>query len=258
MKRNIMPMFKVQEPFMDVLDNGYGYQGVMMRDINDDTLQCHVCGKWYRGIGNHARILHRLSAKEYKLKYGLPLGLGMVSTSTSAAHSKRVRQQNETMQESPLIKAQAVLEKKRHMLRKINKPLMLLQGRKSMAFKNKHGLCDSQIMGRYQVVKTITKEHPTIPQLEQYDRTLYGAIRRRFGNLEEFRRKNKFKMLANHGSRYEDIELIACLREWSRKNRRTPTFRAFNSSRNGYQAHAATILEHFGSWRAALQVAGLR
>lgn len=117
------------------------------------------------------------------------------------------------------------------------------------------------IRSRYQVVKTITKEHPTIAQLIQYDKNLYAAIRRRFHSLNEFRRQKGYqinKFDNNAQSRYEDVELIASLREWAHKHKTTPTFRAFNASKNGYQAHAATILEHFGSWNAALQAAGIR
>lgn|SRR3990167_4920457 len=259
MSENIMPMFKVQEPFMAAPDKGHGYFGVMLRDLDDDKLQCHVCGKWFRSIANHSRLAHDLKAHDYKFKYGLPLGLGMVAMSTASKHSSRAIEQNENCETSPLIKAADSLARKRKALKISGKPLMLLQGRKSMAFKNKHGLCDDQIMARYTVVKAIVKDEPEIPQLKKYDRTLYDAIRRRFGSLHGFRHAKGFRLKkSNVGSRYENIELIAHLREWAAKHKTLPTYSGFNASRNGYHASASTILGHFGSWNAALQAAGLR
>ena len=259
MPKNIMPLFKVQEPFMPAPDRGIGYAGVMLRDIDDDTLQCHVCGKWIRCVGNHARIAHGISAKDYKIKYGLPLGLGMVSTATSAAHSRRAVEQNESVDESPLIKAGEILAERRASAKKSGKPIMALHGRKSQAHKNKYGLCDAQIMGRYHVVKAIIGDHPTIPQLINNDRTLYDGIRRRYGSLHGFRRKYGYRLeRVNRGSRYEDVELIAMLRSWAKKHKKGPSIRAFNLSRHLDQPHASTILEHFGSWNAAMHAAGLR
>lgn len=36
-------------------------------------IQCLECGKWYRSVGDHVRMCHGMTARDYKIAHGLPL-----------------------------------------------------------------------------------------------------------------------------------------------------------------------------------------
>lgn len=61
----------------------YGELGV----LNDDgeKVECHCCGDWIVGLGNHLTKAHDLTAQEYKAIFGLPLSKGLLS---QAAHDR--------------------------------------------------------------------------------------------------------------------------------------------------------------------------
>ena len=49
----------------------FGRLGLLDYDAADDTLQCHVCGKRFRNLAQHARIAHSLNADEYREWFSL-------------------------------------------------------------------------------------------------------------------------------------------------------------------------------------------
>lgn len=58
--------------------SGLGSYGLL--DDDGQTVACHECGHRARSLGNHIRVAHGMSAREYKLRHGLPLTRGLVST----------------------------------------------------------------------------------------------------------------------------------------------------------------------------------
>ena len=58
----------------------YGDLGVLATD--DEKAQCHVCGRWYRYLANHARLALELNADEYKALFGLNMTTGLVGPAT--------------------------------------------------------------------------------------------------------------------------------------------------------------------------------
>lgn len=63
-------LYNYKEPFMRY-DKGYGYQGVLLFDVEDDKVQCHLCGEWFAYLPNHLHREHSTSAREYKEMVGL-------------------------------------------------------------------------------------------------------------------------------------------------------------------------------------------
>lgn len=57
-------------------DGGFGIWGQITDD--GDKLLCHECGRWYQGLGTHIALAHDMTARDYKLAYGLPLTKGLV------------------------------------------------------------------------------------------------------------------------------------------------------------------------------------
>lgn len=40
----------------------------------DARLKCLICGKWFRQVASHVYLIHGLTAKEYKKKFGMDVG----------------------------------------------------------------------------------------------------------------------------------------------------------------------------------------
>lgn len=63
-------LYNYKEPFMR-FDTGYGYQGVLLFDGDEDTVQCHFCGEWFHALGNHLHKEHNMDSATYKQLVGL-------------------------------------------------------------------------------------------------------------------------------------------------------------------------------------------
>lgn len=61
--------------------------GVLVVDELGERVQCHVCGRWYRGLVSHVRI-HGLDAARYKEQFGL----ARTRSLWSPAYQERQRQ----------------------------------------------------------------------------------------------------------------------------------------------------------------------
>ncbi len=49
----------------------YGDVGIVTYDPIEDKLQCHLCGKWFRGLGVHVVVAHGWTADDYREEFGL-------------------------------------------------------------------------------------------------------------------------------------------------------------------------------------------
>lgn len=63
-------LYNYKEPFMK-FEKGFGFEGVLLFDAEDDTVQCHLCGNWYEFLGPHIFREHHIFASEYKQEVGL-------------------------------------------------------------------------------------------------------------------------------------------------------------------------------------------
>lgn len=67
--------------------DGYGWYGVLSCTQEGDKVRCHLCGRWYTGLGNHAEHAHGMTADEYKGEFELG-NIGLVAPE----YSNRQRQ----------------------------------------------------------------------------------------------------------------------------------------------------------------------
>ena len=65
--------------------SGHGRYGVL--DTDGRRLMCHECGGWYRSVGSHVTRSHGMTARDYKIRHGLPLGTALVAPDLSELHS---------------------------------------------------------------------------------------------------------------------------------------------------------------------------
>lgn len=235
----IRPLYKAQEPFMDV-KRGFGYQGVVMYDDQDDKLQCHICGKLFSSLGVHVFRTHKMLSDDYKMEFGLTLRTPLCSVSISRGRSKTARRQR-LYENGTMLKAAARVRTRR-------KPKQF--GTATMAFYNRSGLCPLQLQTRFDIVRKIVGHDPKLEDLRKYDAPVIGGIRRMFGNLNNYKRKIGMKASRNGLIAKEDGVYVAALRKWARDNGETPKAASF--------VGRSSIYRRFGSWSNALRTAGLK
>ena len=65
--------------------DGHGRYGIL--DDDGDRVMCHECGRWYANLAAHAAV-HGLSARQYKLRHGLPLSRSLSPSKLREARSR--------------------------------------------------------------------------------------------------------------------------------------------------------------------------
>ena len=53
------------------------------------SVQCLLCQKWFSSVGHHVAKKHGISARDYKLHFGLRLTVGIMSENTQAKFSQK-------------------------------------------------------------------------------------------------------------------------------------------------------------------------
>lgn len=53
------------------MKTAYGDVGIVAYDPIEDKLQCHLCRKWFRGLGVHVVVAHGWSADDYRGEFGM-------------------------------------------------------------------------------------------------------------------------------------------------------------------------------------------
>lgn len=244
----IKTLYKAEEPFMEV-KNGHGYQGVLMYDDIEDKVQCHICGLWFNHVGLHASKRHKVSGDDYKITYGLSLGTGLCSIGLS--NQRRIATEKAIARGE--IRQDIASQSVKHGQFRERSKKRRQNGAKIMQWKNTYGLCDLQIVNRYNIVKSIVGHEPFMSEIIQYDKKLYhSGIVPRYGNLENF--KNKLMILAVKLpplNRIESTDLIASLRKFANENKRTPKVTDFAPRHKAFY-------RAFGSWSNALRTAGVK
>ena len=55
--------------------------------VSQEKLQCLICGKSYNSLGSHINRIHELDETSYKQLFGIPYGVGLVSSPTAELHA---------------------------------------------------------------------------------------------------------------------------------------------------------------------------
>lgn len=247
MRKQIESLFKVEPPFTKVKD-GHGYIGVILRDKKTDTIQCHVCGKWFKSLGHHLRF-HKTTAIKYKKKFGLPLNFALCGKDYSGVQRINAEKNNNWVKGK--YKKGKKKEKETTNWKKNNKYSHTCE-----AYKNKFATCDKQIFDRFMVVSDIVEKDPSINDLKKYDSSLPTLIIDRWGSINNFRKKHKLSIIKETPQRWDRLSLIGVLRKYYQENGKPPACSYFNKKRkNMPQKHS--FFRHFGSWNKALAEANL-
>jgi predicted transcriptional regulator len=75
-KKSALPGFPLKAKFLAKNDIDEYFS-------NPEGIQCLLCGRIYKSLNGHLRIVHDISHEEYRRRYGLPWRRGLVSTEVS-------------------------------------------------------------------------------------------------------------------------------------------------------------------------------
>lgn len=251
----IRPLYKSVEPFMEV-PKGFGFLGVIQYDDQEDKVQCHICGKWFKSLPQHFISAHKISTEDYRDMFSLPLRGGLTSVGFSACRSK-VASRPENIKRLKKIRSWTWDKPGNQKLcwnRRNGRRIKL--GLSRLASKNKKGLCPLQIEARYAVVKKIVGREPKLLDIRQYDRQLHTRLVKQ--GFNEWKKEHGITVRPIGAiPQFGNLSLIAFLRKWVHHHGKLPSCNAFHRAINGYPS-ANVYLRAFGSWQNALTQAGLK
>lgn len=237
---HIETAFKVAPP-VRLVDGGFGCLGVLMRDPKTDTLQCHVCGKWWNDLSNHIGA-HGITAMAYRKRYGLLRGYPLCGRVKSAKLRKLALQTHLTWRGKRIKKGHKFLHRKP-------------AGKHPLAYYNAKGLCPEQMERRYEIVAEMAGESvPSLGDVKRFDLPLYYRIQTQYrGNINKWRASMGYDTKIK--PRHVDAGIIAALRKMGSKKGRVPKWIDFQRPSS---PSSGTITKRFGSWARALHAAGFK
>lgn len=250
----IETVFKVQPPVTPV-KSGHGYQGVLLRDRVEDTVQCHICGKWFKNLSMHVLKHHKYSRAEvYKKEFGLPKNFPLTSRSTSNKVSDAmIGNTNRRGKMKEIAEKNFPKKKDKKTREKISRSLK--EYYKTDAHDNMVGLCEKQMEARYIVVMETVGRDPSKEDIEKHDNALLVAMRRRFGSLNKAREHYGFKIYRSKMEEISEEVIISSLRMFKDVHGYPP--KAADYLKAGSYPHYSTIKRMYGSWQRALATADL-
>ena len=244
----VSPLYKVHEPFMEV-QTGYGYQGVVMYDDQEDKMQCHICGEFYALLGKHSAMAHGVDSAAYRTQFGLSSKMALCSKRFSRLHREHIERH-------PEMKVVGAKNFKKHRpaysAAKWSK--IAKTGKAVMSRQNTLGLCELQMRARWDVVEKIVGREPSYKDLLKYDRVLLHRILNT-GTLNGYRQKIGAKQHRPGSLPTDKLVIIAAMRKWaSDKQKKMSSYRWVKSRQ---RPAIECIYKQFGSWQQAMTAAGL-
>ncbi len=247
-------LYNYKEPFMPFV-GGHGYQGVLLFDGSNDTVQCHLCGEWQTYLPGHLKREHTMTAAEYKETVGLEKTSVLISESARAkliAVNMGKRMKN---LRRPKHRSKETREKIR---------LSLLEHRRET--QNKRGTCPLQLIERLQ--KEFDKRGRT-PKMREV-KGLYQTITKVYGSWKHaceiagipYRsvgttlrpRAIKQRKRVSYPFSYDRDALLDALRVFKKVNGRDASF---SDCRRGLVPTYRRYRHAFGSWKNALAKANI-
>lgn len=235
------------------IENGHGYYGVMIKEKASNNIQCHICGKFFVFLATHVKGTHKLYANDYRELYGFSNSVPLCSPEISAKFRQRCIERFanrvydvEQCRRSAAMgrKAMAVARKRRGTSYSLSKL-------------NERNICPEQIDRRFLVVADIVGRNPTAKDLANHDFPVYKAMKNRFGTLNNYRKLKGYDTAIWNGKPKESDMVLEMLRKFAKKYDRLPRVRDFAELGENYCTQR-TVISHFGSWRRALMMAGLK
>jgi len=227
-------LYNYKEPFMP-FENGYGYQGVLLYDELDGSVQCHLCGKWFQSLGHHVNRVHAIKSSAYKTMVGL--------NQTTALISEKLREK--------------IIESTKHTLQARLANLALPKKKQekyntknTRQRQNKTGNCPMQLLDRIKQKALELGRTPTALELEKT--VAKKTIVMVFGSMENaIRLAGLVPRKKGEGVTYKTYtkeEIIEILKNFKATHGRNPLM---SDSKRGLIPSWGAFVKHFGSFNEA-------
>lgn len=131
-------LYNYKEPFMKYA-GGFGYQGVLLFNGEDDKVQCHLCGEWFEYLPNHLHIEHMIAASEYKDMVGLRATTALIGEKQRAVLIQKGTERFKNLRPGTGTRSEATK-------RKISEGLKRSRGTREE--QNRVGTCPDQLIER--------------------------------------------------------------------------------------------------------------
>ena len=173
-------------------ETGFGFKGVVVEDKNTEELECCICGKWFQNIPTHLRT-HNITSPDYKRKFGLLQSTALKSHKMRLKHS------------AVMIKMRNSDEKHRWKFQRNNIFAGNRKGmKKAVESKNKHGVCDLQIMEKVIELQKELGKTPTLVDLKnRYGYAFISHLYKRYSSYVSYCNHIGFEpCISNHNPKY--------------------------------------------------------
>lgn len=177
----IRPTQKALPPYMPVEKPYFGFKGVLLLDTIKDRIQCHICGFWFKAVGQHLKE-HGVNSKEYKDMFNLyrkeplsSLGTIRLFRRNGKIRRKEGKLRNSTKEEREL----GLKSTEKTSPNGVNK----------IQFYNKFGTCEAQLKMRIDKWIETNGHFPT----QSEDKALTSCLYRRFGSVEKAKEYYKYE-----------------------------------------------------------------
>jgi len=120
----------------------YGIKQFSTKDEVDnyfsgDKIQCLICGRWFCALATHLVRVHNVSVDEYKERYGLPWGHGLVADDTrekcAASLIRRIAEGEKSLMKTPEMRREIIekaISKKKRPKKQYDIERIIADGRK--------------------------------------------------------------------------------------------------------------------------------
>jgi len=239
-------LYRQKAPFVP---SGKSVLGALEYDPRVDKLRCHECGQWFKSLGTHVALLHKISGPEYKKKHGLRKRSALVSEDLRTARIQMGRER------IPLLHASQNSER-----RAASRERLLahpLPRKHTPERRNLTDTCQAQMLAKVRSIAEIVGHTPSVRELRQHGvspSSLCTTFNMSTGNLSGVMSLLGLQPNSPFQEKFSKPLLIELLRDFYVAHNRLPYYSDFQRglapSKHMYQ-HA------FGSYEQACQEAGL-
>lgn len=228
----------------EVLGSGYGYIGTLAMSSDREYIQCHICGKLFKTLGRHLDA-HKITAKEYKIEFGLSSSTALMGDSTRNKHKENIAKQDGLPKH-----LEGYNEKRASGILKSG------GGKISLQERNKRGICPDQVLERILDLKEKLGRTPSFDEFQdEYKGRFRSAIQYQHGSWTNAIHKLGDKTRGEL-RKPDENDLLSEIKDFYDRFGKIPTSSDFNR-RIGLLRDKNVYIRAFGSLNDARILAGL-
>lgn len=177
--KDVITLQKAVPPYIPIQ---HGYVGVLLYNTKTDKIQCHICGDWRNSLGQHLKG-HKITAREYKDKFGLYRNQPLYSLGTSRRVSEIAKTRGKATKKNLTQAGRMKGIKTANFIKN--------KGAKKVQFQNQFGTCEAQLRTR---VRKHVEQNGFFPRsTSKTDPNLATMLWRRFGSIAEAKKHYGYK-----------------------------------------------------------------